>query len=124
MENSVTTIESSKHTESEACKIEQEEEEKEKKVEIVWRETLEDGEIAVSNYSHEVRERETADLKDWKVDFDKVTQSNINLYIDYPTSQYPQKFHVYHQTLSMYMQVKKYDEVKHVYLLKPKLKED
>ena len=78
----------------------------------------------MSNYSHDVRERELADLKDWKVDFDKVTQTNINLYVDYPTSQYPQKFHVYHQTLNMYMQVKKYDEVKHVYLLKPKLKED
>ena len=53
---------------------------------IVWRDTMEDGSIAVSNYSHEVKEKETKDLKDWRADFDKITTSNINLYVDYPTA--------------------------------------
>jgi hypothetical protein len=41
-----------------------------------------DGSIAVSNYSVEVKESQ--DLKDWKVDFEKITTTNINLYVDYP----------------------------------------
>ncbi len=53
---------------------------------IVWRDTMEEGSIAVSNYSHEVKEKETKDLKDWRADFDKITTSNINLYVDYPTA--------------------------------------
>ena len=50
-----------------------EEENKNETVELVWRETLEDGNVAVSNYSNDVRELDTADLKNWKADFDKIT---------------------------------------------------
>ena len=93
-------------------------------MELVWRETLEDGNVAVSNYSKDLGERDTDDLKNWKADFEKITQTNINIYVDYPTSHYPPRFHVYHDSLDMYLQVKKYDEARQLYLLKPKLKDD
>lgn len=64
--------------------------------EIVWRDTMEDGSIAVSNYSHEVKEKETKDLKEWRADFDKITTANINLYVDYPTACYMPRAFVYH----------------------------
>ena len=89
-----------------------EEENKNETVELVWRETLEDGNVAVSNYSNDVRELDTADLKNWNADFDKITQTNINIYVDYPKSQYPPRSHVYHHALKSYMQVKKYDEAR------------
>ena len=63
-----------------------EEKEEAKHPGIVWRDTMEDGSIAVCNYSHEVKEKETKDLKEWRADFDKVTTTNINLYVDYPTA--------------------------------------
>jgi hypothetical protein len=47
---------------------------------------MEDGSIAVTNYSIEVKEKESKDLKDWWADFDKITSNNINLYVDYPTA--------------------------------------
>jgi len=52
----------------------------------VWRDSLEDGSIAVTNYSIEVKEKESKDLKDWRADFDKITYNNINLYVDYLTA--------------------------------------
>jgi hypothetical protein len=84
---------------------------------------MEDGSVAVSNFSHEVKERVTKDLKDWKADFDKIITSNINLYVDYPTAQYLPRSFVFHQGLQQYMQVKKYDEARRVYTLKPRVKE-
>jgi hypothetical protein len=53
---------------------------------IVWRDTMEEGSIAVCHYSHEVKEKEAKDLKEWRADFDKITTTNINLYVDYPTA--------------------------------------
>ena len=85
---------------------------------------MEDGSIPVSNFSSEVKERETKDLKDWTAEFDKITTTNINLYVDYPTAWYMPRAFVYHAGLKQYMQVKKYDEVRQLYLLKPKIKED
>lgn len=57
---------------------------------------MEDGSVAVSNYSYEVKEKMTKDLKDWRADFDKIITSNINLYVDYPTAQYMPRAFVYH----------------------------
>ena len=85
---------------------------------------MEDGSIAVSNYSVEVKEKESKDLKEWRADFDKITSTNINLYVDYPTAQYMPRAVVYHKQLQSYMLVKKYDEARQVYILKPKTKDD
>ena len=63
---------------------------------IVWRDTMEDGSISVCHYSHGVKEMETKDLKEWRADFDKITTTNINLYVDYPTAQYMPRAFVYH----------------------------
>ena len=85
---------------------------------------MEDGSIAVSNYSVEVKEKESKDLKEWRADFDKITSTNINLYVDYPTAQYMPRVVVYHKQIQSYMVVKKYDEARQVYILKPKTKDD
>lgn len=85
---------------------------------------MEDGSVAVCNFSYEVKEKESKDLKDWRADFDKITTTNINLYVDYPTAQYMPKAFVYHKNIKQYMQVKKYDESRQLYVLKPKVKED
>ena len=62
-------------------------------------------------------------MKDFKTDFDKITTKNLNLYVDYPSQQYQQRSWVYHTSMNQYMQVKKYDEARKLYVLKPKPKE-
>ncbi len=44
----------------------------------VWRDSMEDSSIAVYNYSIEVKEKESNELKDWRADFDKIISTNIN----------------------------------------------
>ena len=50
---------------------------------FIWRDTLDDGYIGVRNFSHGVKEKTQAQLKDWKTDFDKVVTNNITTFIDH-----------------------------------------
>lgn len=47
---------------------------------MVWRDTMADQMIVARNFSYEVKEHVTADLKDSRFDFDKVVTANINHY--------------------------------------------
>jgi hypothetical protein len=54
---------------------------------FIWRDTLDDGYIGVRNFSHGVKEKTQAQLKDWKTDFDKVVTNNISTFIDHSNGQ-------------------------------------
>ena len=49
---------------------------------VVWRDTLGDDMVAVRNFSCDIKEQTAVELKDWKVDFDKVVTANINHFPD------------------------------------------
>jgi hypothetical protein len=58
-------------------------------------------------------------LKNYQDYPEKIISKNLNMMIDYPSEHYPLKSFVYHPGLFSYFQVKKYDEDRLVYLLKP-----
>jgi hypothetical protein len=89
----------------------------------VWRDTLGEGFIGVRNYSHDMKEYASEDgmLKKWETEFDKVITNNITGFIDHANGQnYAVRSFVYHHGLSKYVQIKKYDDSKKVYLCKIK----
>lgn len=81
---------------------------------------MEDSFIAVRHFSQDVKELKQAELKDWRADFDKVVSTNLNIHVDFPTQQYQNKSFVYHAGRNQYLQVKKFDEQRKLYLCRPK----
>ena len=80
---------------------------------------MSDNYIAVRNYSYQVKELKTDDLKDAKFDFDKVVTSNINHQLEH----YPVKSFVYYPSKNVYLQIKKYDEERKIYTCRTKHEE-
>lgn len=80
---------------------------------------MEDKFVGVRNFSHDVVEYLEKDLKDWKYEFDKV----VTLDITRLSEQYQAKAFVYHSVRNIYVQIKRYDETRKIYLCKPKLGE-
>lgn len=92
---------------------------------MVWRDTFEDGYIGVRNYSRDVREQTTEQLKDWKTEFDSCVTNNINTFTDHSAGQsFPVRSVLYHPGLNKYLQVKRYDEGKKIYICRPKAAEE
>lgn len=85
-------------------------------VEVVWRDTMEDGQVAVRGYSVYQREQPSEHLKDWKIDFDKIVSLNINPIVE----QFTARAFVYHPGRNVYLQIKKYDEERKIYQVRVK----
>ena len=71
---------------------------------------MDDGYIAVRNYSYDVKELKTEQLKDWNSDFEKLITNDLNVFVDYPKCQFQPKSFIYYPARDVYLQVKKYDE--------------
>lgn len=76
--------------------------------------------LAVRNYSIDNRELEADKLKDVKFEVDKLVLPNITSFIDFPTQQYQTRGHVYHLGRQAYVQIKKYDEARKIYVVRAK----
>lgn len=73
------------------------------------------------NYSHDMRELKTEQLKDWETDFEKIVTSNINTFIDHGNGQsYSVRAYVYHHGVNKYVQIKKFDDARKVYICRIK----
>ncbi|CDW91259.1 UNKNOWN [Stylonychia lemnae] len=82
----------------------------------LWRETQGDGAIAVRNFNYEVKELDQASLKDAKFDIEKIVTSEINRFVE----TYNPKQTVYHLKSNQYVQIKKVDEARKMYVCRPK----
>jgi hypothetical protein len=80
---------------------------------------MEDNFVAVRNFTYDVVEQSEANLKDWKYEFDKVVTLDINRV----NEQYPAKAFAYLATRNIYVQIKRFDEARKIYICKPKLGE-
>eukprot|EP00347_Sterkiella_histriomuscorum_P020840 403336264 len=81
-----------------------------------WRSTDLDGYVPVRDYNFEVKELQQKDLKDTMYDIEKIVTTDISRNIE--TFQ-PKQF-AYSHTHNCYVQIKKYDETKKIYICKPK----
>ncbi len=81
---------------------------------------MDDGFIAVRNYSIDNREMKSEQLKDVKFEVDKLITMNITNFIDYPTQQFGTRSNVFHPDTNQYVMIKKYDDTRKVYLCKAK----
>jgi hypothetical protein len=88
---------------------------------FVWRETMDEGFIGARNYSRDVKENGQEQLKEWKTDFEKVVTKSINTFIDHESGQsYAVRSHAYHLSLGKYVNIKRFDESRKIYICRLK----
>ena len=68
-------------------------------VEVIWRDTMEDQQVAVRTYSVYSREQKSEQLKDFKTEFDKVVTLNLNPVVE----QFTARAFVYHPGRNVYL---------------------
>eukprot|EP00347_Sterkiella_histriomuscorum_P000151 403376975 len=81
-----------------------------------WRSTDHDGYVPVRDYNFEVRELQQNDLKDTNYDVEKIVTSDITRNVE----KFQPKQFAYSHTNNCYVQIKKYDEVRKIYICRPK----
>jgi hypothetical protein len=78
---------------------------------------MDEGYIGARNYSMDVKEKNQEQLKEWKTEFEKVVTPNINTFIDHESGQsYAVRSHAYHLSLNKYVNIKRYDDSRKIYI--------